>query len=250
MFTLIGATISLTLTALVSGSAVPMRRQAGQAFTSCSVPNTAAITFDDGPFTWTREIVDMLDAKGAKGTFFVNGHNYECIYGDEASDHIRYAYGQGHQIASHTWAHKNLASISREEVDSEMTGVDQALERIIGASPAMMRPPYGAYNDDVLSVAAAHNQVVVTWDFDSQDSAGVPAGQSNAMYDGLVGGRPGSILTLNHETYESTVREVLPHAIDALQSAGYKLVTVAECLGLEAYTKVGAPGTPDASWTC
>ncbi len=48
-----------------------------------------------------------------------------------------------------------------------------------------------------------------------------------------------------HPTVESTVREVLPHAIDTLQAAGYRLVTVAECLGLEAYTKVGAPGTPD-----
>lgn len=39
---------------------------------------------------------------------------------------------------------------------------------------------------------------------------------------------------------ESTVREVLPYAIEILKKKGYKLVTVAECLGENAYNR-GAP---------
>lgn len=35
--------------------------------------------------------------------------------------------------------------------------------------------------------------------------------------------------------------ETLPYAIKKLQGAGYKLVTVAECLGKPAYQTVGKP---------
>ena len=42
-----------------------------------------------------------------------------------------------------------------------------------------------------------------------------------------------------------TSREVLPHAIDALQGAGYRLVTVAECLGAQPYTNVRRPEPRD-----
>ena len=41
--------------------------------------------------------------------------------------------------------------------------------------------------------------------------------------------------------------QVLPYAISKLQGAGYRLVTVAECLGLPAYQSVGGPQPPDVS---
>ena len=43
----------------------------------------------------------------------------------------------------------------------------------------------------------------------------------------------------------STAYDVLPYAIDRLQSAGYQLVTVAECLGMEPYQNVGQAQTND-----
>ncbi|KAK0205082.1 carbohydrate esterase family 4 protein [Desarmillaria ectypa] len=239
-------TVALAVTALSH----PTKRQSVGVITSCTVPKTAALTFDDGPYIYSQQIVDTLDANGAKGTFFVNGNNYGCIYGDAEVQAIRNAYSKGHQIASHTWAHKDLATLSRNEVDSEFTGVDRALESILGVKIAFMRPPFGSYSDAVLQVAAAHNQSVINWDFDSGDSDGKSAAESNSQYDSRVASRPNTILTLNHETYESTSSTVLPHAIEVLQGAGYKLVTVAECLGLPPYLSVGKAGTKDASWTC
>ena len=41
----------------------------------------------------------------------------------------------------------------------------------------------------------------------------------------------------------------MPYAIARLQAAGYRLVTLAECLGQAPYQFVGAPSTPDVS-TC
>jgi len=111
-----------------------------------------------------------------------------------------------------------------------------------------MRPPYGEYNDDVRSVAAQRGEKVVIWDFDSGDSTGSTPAQSNQAYDDLAHSHPPSVLALNHETYESTATEVLPHAISVLKGAGYKLVTVAQCLGEQPYQKVGSP--QKGSWSC
>ena len=72
--------------------------------------------------------------------------------------------------------------------------------RIVGVNPAFMRPPYGAYNDLVLSEAASLGQSAVNWDFDSGDSSGWTAEQSKQAYTDLANRHPPTVLTLNHET--------------------------------------------------
>ncbi|KIY61805.1 carbohydrate esterase family 4 protein [Cylindrobasidium torrendii FP15055 ss-10] len=241
------ATLSLAFVVLVS--ATPVRRQGGGVITQCSVPNTAAITFDDGPGAFTKDIVDILDSKKAKGTFFVNGANGACIYDDTSVDHIQYAYGKGHQIASHSWAHADLATLGKGDVLRELTLVDDALEKIIGVVPSMMRPPFGSVNDVVLEAAAENGQLVVNWNYDTRDALGASPEESLAVY-GEAAGTGSPILILSHETIETTSTVVLAQAIDTLQGAGYKLVTVAECLGASAYSKTGKRGSRDDSWTC
>lgn len=39
-------------------------------------PGYVAITYDDGPNVYTSELVKLLDSKGVKATFFVNGDNF------------------------------------------------------------------------------------------------------------------------------------------------------------------------------
>jgi len=219
-----------------------------QVITSCTKPNNVALTFDDGPYTYLEKISDALVAAGAKGTFFWNGNNYGCIYSADNVKRIKYAYNAGHQVASHTWAHKHLKDLNHDQIDSEMSRVDQALERILGVTPAFMRPPYGEYNDLVSQVAYERGQKIVIWDFDSGDSTGSTAAQSNAAYDKIANDHPSTILALNHEVYETTASTVIPHAISVLKNKGYNLVTVAECMGMEPYQKVTTPQT--GTWTC
>jgi len=224
------------------------RANLAQVITKCTVPGTAALTFDDGPEEYIYNISRALIAAGAKGTFFWNGNNYDCIYGDLDVKRVKYAYSQGHMVASHTWAHKDLTTLTFDQIHDEMWRVEQALERLIGVTPAFMRPPYGNYNDLVRQVAYQRGQKLVTWDFDSGDSTGSTASQSDKAYDALVKKHPSTVLALNHEVYKTTAYTVVPHAIKALQGAGYKLVTVADCLGLKPYQKVGTPVT--GKWTC
>lgn len=60
-----------------------------------------ALAYDDGPYQYTSELVDILDAAGAKATFFFTGTLYGCIYNQASA--VQKAYNSGHQVASHTW---------------------------------------------------------------------------------------------------------------------------------------------------
>ncbi|KAF5350473.1 hypothetical protein D9756_008495 [Leucocoprinus leucothites] len=233
-------------------TAAPHKRQttAPGVVTSCIKPGTAALTFDDGPYTFSANIVQLLNQHGAKGTFFYNGNNYGCIYDQENVDRIHSAMASGHQIASHTWSHPHLAQLSLDQVKMEMAKVREAFIKVAGVDPAFMRPPFGEYNDNVLQVAQELGETVVNWDFDSGDSIGADPSKQLTDYDGLVTKKPPSILSLEHETMQSSAETVLPAVIQKLQAAGYQLVTVADCLGMNPYKAVGVPYARDATWTC
>lgn len=226
------------------------KRAKAQVFRSCTVPNTVALTFDDGPYTYGNDLVNMLNNAGVKGTFFLNGNNWVCIYNEEMTRNIKHTFDTGHQIASHTWSHKDLRTLSWDQVHDEMWRVEQAIQRITGAMPAFVRPPFGDYNDLVLEAAGARGQTVANWDFDSEDGKSATVARQKGLYDAVVAAHPSSILSLQHEVHQSSVYEVLPYAIEKLKGAGYRFVTVAECLNIRPYQTIGAPESRDASWRC
>ncbi|QRV93299.1 chitin deacetylase [Ceratobasidium sp. AG-Ba] len=219
-------------------------RAAAMVYTKCTKPNTVALTFDDGPYYYSYDISKALIAAGGKGTFFLNGNNFGCIYDGDNAKRVKYLYDKGHQIASHTWSHANLSTLSWDQVHDEMWRVELAMKKIAGVVPAFMRPPY----DNVKNVAGARGQSIAMWDFDNQDSLGASPAQSKQLYDEAIAKRPSTILALNHEVHERTAHEVVPYAINKLTAAGYKLVTLAECLGDKpAYQSVGKPSLRDVS---
>ncbi|CAE6469915.1 unnamed protein product [Rhizoctonia solani] len=233
-------TLALSIAIGTVAQARPYERQASAGvITSCTRPNTAAITFDDGPYTWTRAIVNKLNDAGAKGTFFVNGNNFNCIYSGDNPSNLKYAYDQGHQVASHTWSHPHLRTLSASQIEDELNRINAAIVEITGAFPAFIRPPYGEYNQDVQNVAASLGQTIVTWDLDSGDADGVEVAQSLERYTERISQRPNSVLTLNHETHSTTANELLDKIILLFQGAGYSLVTVAECVGMDPYLSEG-----------
>ncbi|PPQ66717.1 hypothetical protein CVT24_008818 [Panaeolus cyanescens] len=239
-----------TVLGLPSGTTTPSEfsKRAPQVITSCTKDKTAALTFDDGPHWFVYDVSKTLLANDAKGTFFFNGDNFGCIYTEDQAKRVKYAYDKGHQVASHTWAHANLTTLNWDQIHHQFWLMEEALEKITGAYPAFARPPYGAYNQQVLDAAAIRGQSIVNWDFDSGDSAGLTAQQSIQRYKDVAEiTKPKSVLALNHDTYQTTAQVVLPEAIKALKGAGYKLVTVAECLGMAPYQRVSAPKPRDVS---
>jgi peptidoglycan/xylan/chitin deacetylase (PgdA/CDA1 family) len=78
-------------------SSVPV----GTVITSCTVAGTAALTFDDGPYIYTEQLLDILQSNGVHATFFQNGQNYDNIYNYAST--IQRIVDEGHQIGSHTY---------------------------------------------------------------------------------------------------------------------------------------------------
>ena len=96
--------LAATSAALPVENPIEVMRRApspGVVITKCSKPNTLALAYDDGPYTYTQQLVDTLDKAGVKGTFFWTGTLYGCIY--KQSSAIKNAFKSGHQVASHTW---------------------------------------------------------------------------------------------------------------------------------------------------
>ncbi|KAJ7183315.1 carbohydrate esterase family 4 protein [Mycena filopes] len=220
-------------------------------YSGCNVPNFVALTFDDGPYIHMANISDMLTNAGAKGTFFVNGHNYDCIYDKKVAERLQYTYSAGHQICAHTWSHPDLTDLNMTEITNEFTKINDALYRVLGIKTLFMRPPYGSYNDEVREVAYQMNQSLVVWDFDSGDSIGATLQESQGNYTQAIASNVTNLLALNHETVKTTAASLVPWAINAFQTAGYQLVTVAECLGLVPYSyQAPQVGTRDSTWFC
>ncbi|KAI0061673.1 carbohydrate esterase family 4 protein [Artomyces pyxidatus] len=249
-------TLAAFLSLLVVTHALPApgdehsKRGLANVYYSCNTPNTVAMTFDDGPYIYEQGIVNTLNQNGVKGTFFINGDNWECVYDSSTISSLKSAYNSGHQIGSHTWHHYDLTTLTWDQINDEMWRTELAMRRILGVAPAIMRPPYGNFNDLVRSAGSVRNQSVIIWDFDDGDSTGSTVAQSEADYQTLVNQHPNNVLALNHETYETSAHQAIPYAIQKLKAAGYKFATVSECLGLPAYSWYGAPQTKDSSWTC
>ncbi|EJD50156.1 carbohydrate esterase family 4 protein [Auricularia subglabra TFB-10046 SS5] len=252
-FTTIGACLVALLASsmAVAQNGAPPGTPNATIYSRCKVAKTVALTFDDGPYIYETDVVNTLAQYGAKGTFFFNGNNYACIYDDVRVNAIKNLYNAGHQIGGHTWSHADLTTLTWDQIHDQMWKVEQAVLRITGAYIAMFRPPYGNLNQLALQAIRVRNQSAVLWDFDSQDSVGATPAKSKALYDQLVASRPASILALNHSPLSTTVHDVLPHALSVLSGAGYRFVTVSECLGgVPPYQYTQAPQPRDNTWHC
>lgn len=85
--------------ALAESSSVPL----GTIITSCTVPGTVALTFDDGPYIYTNQVLDLLRNNNIHATFFLNGNNWQSILTDDSKALVQRMVAEGHQIGSHTY---------------------------------------------------------------------------------------------------------------------------------------------------
>lgn len=89
-------TANITKTDVSASNVLPF----GALINQCVVPGTVALTFDDGPFSYTSDLLEILAAYGAPSTFFLNGHCLGDVYYN--SDIVQRIVAEGHQLGSHT----------------------------------------------------------------------------------------------------------------------------------------------------
>src|SRR5262249_37567457 len=81
----------------------------------------------------------LLDSHGVRATFFLIGRwcrACPAIARDIAA--------RGHAIGNHTETHPNLVLLTRRRIMAELAGCQAAIRETSGASPRLMRPPFGA----------------------------------------------------------------------------------------------------------
>ncbi|MBU4337160.1 MAG: polysaccharide deacetylase family protein, partial [Actinobacteria bacterium] len=115
---------------------------AAPAAPDCAVAPCIALTFDDGPGTYTAALLDALAAKGAPATFFLVGRNI-AKYPEVVAREV----AEGHAVGNHTWDHAWLTKISPEDVGSQLDQTSAAIQAAAGVSTTLVRPPYGASDE-------------------------------------------------------------------------------------------------------
>jgi len=222
---------SILSTALftVLASATPIeKRQSAPIVTSCT-NGAFALAFDDGPYIYTSGLLDTLASAGVKATFFMNGQNYGNIF--DFSAVVSRMVAEGHQVASHTWSHADLTTLDVAGITSEVTQLEDAVFSITGQRTAFIRPPYYAYNDQVLSTLAGLGYTIVTSDIDTLDWSS----EVNAPDVFQTGLNNGGSITLCHDPLPETVSNLVPYMINAIKAKGLGFNTVAECIGAAPY---------------
>jgi peptidoglycan/xylan/chitin deacetylase (PgdA/CDA1 family) len=117
------------------------------------------IFFDfEAPFLWkgvtkfdleetTQRIVEILSQFKAKAVFNTCGiiaKNYPKI--------IRLLHDEGHEIASHGYAHENFLKTSPTKLNEILAKTDSLFQNITGKNPVGIRAPWLAANDQVYRV--------------------------------------------------------------------------------------------------
>jgi peptidoglycan/xylan/chitin deacetylase (PgdA/CDA1 family) len=207
----------------------------------CSVKGTFAFTFDDGPFEYTKALLDFLKANNYKATFFLNGNNYGNIY--NYSSIVKRIYKDGHQLGHHTWSHQDITALSEKQLRLEITKLETAFRKIIGKVPRIFRPPYGNTDLKSLKVLNELGYRVIKWDVSNDDTVDLENGlktlkQDKAAFESTLadaGTNPskGGHIALEHDTQRITVKDFNPWAYNRVKKLGYKIMTVGECLGVK-----------------
>ena len=179
----------------------------------------AALTFNDGPApAYTTKIVNALETFDAHATFFVLGSK---LTGESAKSIIRKASKNGNEIASHTYNHKKLTSLSASDIQQEALRTENAIKQLIGKASSLTRPPYGSINH---TVEKNINTPFILWSIDTQDQE--VTDKSSIVTTVLNNIQDGDII-LMHDIHASSA-DAAVELIPKLIQKGYQLVTVSE----------------------
>ncbi len=184
--------------------------------------DAVALTFDDGPVANTEAAVDILDAYGAKGTFFFVG---EKVRGRE--ELVRRMVAAGHEVGNHSSHHRFFPS------PPDIHATSSLLRGVTGSAPRVYRPPFGAIDTATASVVREAGMVSVSWDVDSEDVFPVYEGlEPREVYRNVIAGLSrGSIVLMHDGQAWSRAVEALPAILTTLGERGLRAVTVSELLG-------------------
>jgi peptidoglycan/xylan/chitin deacetylase (PgdA/CDA1 family) len=198
-----------------------------------------ALTFDDGPDPQvTPQVLDQLDAAGARATFFCVGEQLRRHTG-LAREIVR----RGHHIENHTDTHPNLfAAMGWRRMAAQVAGGQQAVACVTGRAPRFFRAVAGLRNPWLDPILAKQGLQLAAWTrrgYDTRD------GDANAVLVRLTRGLAAGDILLLHDGHaartasgQAVVLAVLPRLLADLHARGLRSVPLAEAI----------PETSAAEW--
>ncbi|HYK54162.1 MAG TPA: polysaccharide deacetylase family protein [Candidatus Eremiobacteraceae bacterium] len=187
-----------------------------------------ALTFDDGPNPpYTDRIIDYLHTEHVPATFFVVGLAVQAH-----PDVVRRELADGNAIGNHTWDHAHLVLLSRTHIERELTTTEDEIQKVTGEHTQLFRPPFGARDFRVISVAHQMGLQVIMW------SVPLPADWTQppprVIADRVLKYvKDGSIIVLHdgnkgRSADRSNTVEATKIIVSELRKKGYRFVTVPE----------------------
>jgi peptidoglycan/xylan/chitin deacetylase (PgdA/CDA1 family) len=190
-----------------------------------------ALTFDDGPNPETTpRVLDLLDAFGARASFF-------CI-GAEARRHPELCgeiARRGHSVENHSQRHRwDFAFSGYRGFCREIAEAQDTLAGITGQAPRFFRAPFGIRNP-LLEPALAYNGLqLASWTrrgFDTRE------GQPETVIQRLTRQLAAGDILLLHDGHaartadgEAVVLRVLPRLLKQIRAADLRTVTLPQAL--------------------
>ena len=188
----------------------------------------ASLTFDAA---WgnedTQQLIDILGKYNVKATFFVVGD-----WAEKYPESVKALHDAGHEVMTHSAHHDHFNALSAEEIAADLNASCDKIEEVTGVRPTRFRPPYGEYDDHVITTTRAAGLEPIQWDVDSLDWKDLSATEITKRVTGKV--QAGSIV-LFHNAAKHTP-EALPAILEQLIAQGYTLVPVSRLILTGNYT--------------
>ena len=192
----------------------------------------AYITFDDGPYYLTNNVLNVLRNKKVKATFFTIGRGKEECYDNKGFDcTTMYAKEamEGHTVANHTYSHAinwGLYS-STSEFINQINIQDNLIKEKTGIKPNIMRFPGGSgtargLRDDIINNLRSIGYGWVDWT--AQDGDGGSLSSTSQAWNTFVNSINSGIEVVLFHDYSNITYSILPDAIDYLEGNNYILL--------------------------
>jgi peptidoglycan/xylan/chitin deacetylase (PgdA/CDA1 family) len=190
-----------------------------------------AITFDDGPNDpFSLGIAEVLESRGARGTFYLVGAAI-----DRDPGIVRSLVERGHQVGNHSYHHDYWRWLDPRYPELDRT--QAAFERAVGGCPTTYRPPHGQRTPFISALVAAAGMQTITWDVSAMDWTLTDGDEvARRVLDRV---QPGSIVLLHDgldgvpDANRQVVLDALPIILDGLEERGLRAVTVDELVGTD-----------------
>lgn len=190
-----------------------------------------ALTIDDGPDPEiTPRVLDLLDAHGARATFFVIGRQVR-----RHPAVAREIVARGHAVENHSEHHLKTFSLRGPRwLAREIATAQETIVQTCGRTPRFFRAPAGLRNPFLEPVLAQLDLQLASWTRRAYDTRnGDAESVVRRLSDGLAAG---DILLLHDGNAARTtsgravVLDALPRLLERCASAGLTPVTLAAAL--------------------